>query len=198
MEVDLSYRGEHTAPNKDNGSPLYDVSGVYPDDIYTLDFKTANRYYGNGNDISVNSLNVIRNVHNRPNATVKIYRAVPNLNKKLDTEYKYYTYLVWYVNKFGFAPINDRVASSRFHSVYKANKEEYLREIEGIIKRLEIDKKNVKLQINVGDWVTINRAYAVEHGEATLLGDYKILTKTVPTKTLYTTGDDVNEWGYNI
>lgn len=54
-----------------------------------------------------------------------------------------------------------------------------------------------KIEINSGDWVTINRQYAIMHGESTLHGKYKILTKTVPAKTLYTDGNSIHEWGYN-
>lgn len=55
--------------------------------------------------------------------------------------------------------------------------------------------KNIK-SINEGDWVTINRRYAKEHGESTLLGDYKILKKTVRARDLHTNGDSFHEWGY--
>lgn len=50
--------------------------------------------------------------------------------------------------------------------------------------------------INVGDWVTINKRYAIMHGEGPLDGKYKILTKTVPAKSIYTNGDSILEWGY--
>lgn len=51
--------------------------------------------------------------------------------------------------------------------------------------------------INIGDWVTINKKYASQHGKSTLNNEYKIITKTVPAKTLYTNGDSIHEWGYN-
>ena len=56
-----------------------------------------------------------------------------------------------------------------------------------------IDEK----KINYGDWVTINKKYAIQHGESSLNGEYIILTKTVPAKTLYTDGNSIHEWGYN-
>jgi hypothetical protein len=56
-----------------------------------------------------------------------------------------------------------------------------------------LDIKN----FNAGDWVTITKKYAVEHGEGALGGEYKILTKTVPAKTLWTNGDSLYEFGYN-
>jgi hypothetical protein len=51
--------------------------------------------------------------------------------------------------------------------------------------------------INPGDWVTINKRYAIQHGESNLYGDYNILTKTVPAKYLYTDGNSIHEWGYD-
>ncbi len=51
--------------------------------------------------------------------------------------------------------------------------------------------------INSGDWVTINRRYAIQHGESNLNGQYTIITKTVPAKHLYTDGNSIHEWGYD-
>ena len=51
--------------------------------------------------------------------------------------------------------------------------------------------------INHGDWVTINRNYAVLHGDGPLGGNYHILTKKVPAKHLFTNGDSIHEWGYH-
>lgn len=48
-----------------------------------------------------------------------------------------------------------------------------------------------------GDWVTINRSYAIQHGESVLDGDYKIISKVVPAKHLYTHADSIHEWGYD-
>ena len=50
--------------------------------------------------------------------------------------------------------------------------------------------------INEGDWVTINRDYAKAHGEGALSGEYKIVTKKVKAKDLYTNGDSIHEFGY--
>jgi hypothetical protein len=51
-------------------------------------------------------------------------------------------------------------------------------------------------EINAGDWVTISRAYAKEHGESSLRGEYKILSKKVKARELFTNGDSINEFGY--
>lgn len=58
--------------------------------------------------------------------------------------------------------------------------------------------KDVK-QINEGDWVTLSRRYAKDHGESNLeKGNWKILKKTVRAKDLWNDGDSIHEWGYVI
>ena len=52
-------------------------------------------------------------------------------------------------------------------------------------------------EIREGDWVTINRDYAVEHGEGQLGGNYKVVEKKVKAKDINTEGDSIHEWGYN-
>lgn len=52
------------------------------------------------------------------------------------------------------------------------------------------------VSINPGDWVTINQKYAVMHGETTLEGSYKILSKIVRAKDLYTEANNIHEYGY--
>lgn len=47
-----------------------------------------------------------------------------------------------------------------------------------------------------GDWVTIDRKYAVEHGKDNLRNDYKILSKLVKAGELFTDGNSMLEWGY--
>lgn len=53
-----------------------------------------------------------------------------------------------------------------------------------------------KIKINSGDWVTINPAYAKEHGQSNLNNKFKIITKTVKAKNLFTDGNSIHEWGY--
>lgn len=55
--------------------------------------------------------------------------------------------------------------------------------------------KGVK-DINDGDWVSTSKAYAKQHGESTLNGEYDIITKKVKAKTLSTEGYPY-EYGYN-
>ena len=54
-----------------------------------------------------------------------------------------------------------------------------------------------KKALNVGDWVTLDRQYAKEHGEGALNNDYKIVKKTVKARDLYTNGDSIYEFGYD-
>lgn len=56
--------------------------------------------------------------------------------------------------------------------------------------------KSAGASINPGDWVTINKDYAKQHGDSTLRGDYKIVSKTVKAKEIFTNGDSIHEWGY--
>lgn len=51
--------------------------------------------------------------------------------------------------------------------------------------------------INPGDWVTISRQYAKDHGESALGGDYRIQSKRVRTNEIFTNGDSWLEWGYD-
>jgi len=50
--------------------------------------------------------------------------------------------------------------------------------------------------INAGDWVTVNKAYADMHGQG-FDGGYKIIKKQVKAKDIYTNGDSIHEWGYD-
>lgn len=128
------YRGAHKAPTSSNGSPLHDVTGAYPDDIY--DDPSAARIYGHGQDrwADQKSIDIIREARGNPNLKVEIFRAVPS---------------------------------------------------------------GLAVEIERGDWVTINRDYAVLHGEGPLYGNHKILTKVVRAKDIFTNGDSIHEWGYD-
>jgi len=127
---DEDYRMAHRAPMHDSGSPLHDVTGTYPDDIYG---PKAIQYYGTRDPWDSRSIRVIQLSRNKPNQTIQIFRAVP---------------------------------------------------------------KEVKSNtINPGDWVTASKEYAAQHGRG--LGKYKVLSKIVPAKTLFTNGDSIHEWGYD-
>jgi hypothetical protein len=52
-------------------------------------------------------------------------------------------------------------------------------------------------KLSDGDWVTVNRNYAIEHGEGILEGNYKIISQKVKVKDLTTSADSINEQGYH-
>jgi predicted GNAT family N-acyltransferase len=57
--------------------------------------------------------------------------------------------------------------------------------------------KNAKQTgINTGDWITVSKQYAMEHGEGTLGGNYKIVSQKVPAKHITTNADSILEQGY--
>lgn len=51
--------------------------------------------------------------------------------------------------------------------------------------------------IKKGDWVTPTKEYAQDHGEGALNGDYKIASKRVKAKEVFTDGNSIHEWGYH-
>ena len=140
------YRGEHTAPTPEGGSPLYDVTtNAYPKDFYG---PNGLRYYAPGNEGNMDAAtyNKIVSMKNKPDELVKIYRAIPWEGKK---------------------PLST------------------------------LNGNNERSKINPGDWVTISKEYAKEHGEGALNGQYAITMKKVPAKELFTQGDSFHEWGWH-
>jgi hypothetical protein len=70
------YRGQHSAPTRDSGAPLWKLDDIYPDDFYSAQ---GVQYYGSGSE-PMRDASVIRQLQSlrgRPNAPVTIYRAVP-------------------------------------------------------------------------------------------------------------------------
>lgn len=120
-----AYAGEHEAPDHESGAPLHDLAGVYPADFYT----GRSRNYGD----NARCIGIMLGLHNRPNATIRVYRAVP---------------------------------------------------------------QDAPRKINPGDWVTIDRQYAVAHGRDNLRNNYRIVSKAVFARDLFTDGS-VEEWGYD-
>ena len=59
-------------------------------------------------------------------------------------------------------------------------------------------KEHVKEgSVRNGDWVTLSEAYARQHGNHALEGDYRMMEERVPAENLYWDGNDINEWGYD-
>jgi len=116
------------------------------------------------------------------------------------------------------APLHDLTGGGNVYpdDVYSANGLRYYgtgqekadRESMGVIRRMK-NKPNAPVTIyrtvgtdadqdtiNEGDWVSVSKAYAVQHGESAFGGDYKILTGKAKAKELFTNGDSINEFGY--
>lgn len=52
-------------------------------------------------------------------------------------------------------------------------------------------------KINRGDWVTLSREYARQHGRSALNGKYRIISKLTNSQDVFTNGDSWHEWGYD-
>jgi len=191
------YRGAHTAPGPGSGAPMHDLSSIYPGDLYS---SLGPRYYGTREPWDNFSFRIVQEARNRPNYRVKIYRAVPKVNPETDNQIKRLQFLLSYYNKFGFFPVDHFVV----HEIQKdLGEQDYdsmiantLAEIPRRIEKLRQSKDSEITSINEGDWVTINPAYAKFHGKSWLDNQYKVLSKTVMAKELYTNGDSIHEWGY--
>ena len=133
--LDTSYRGSHSAPNREFGAQLHQLNQIFPDDIYSPQAARLYGHYGGGDPMDRQTIRLAQSFRGKPDADVTIYRAVPKDKKITD--------------------------------------------------------------INQGDWVTINKQYAKEHGESVLLGDYKIIEKKVKAKDIWTNADSIHEYGYD-
>ena len=60
-----------------------------------------------------------------------------------------------------------------------------------------VDANIKENEIRNGDWVTPSKAYAKEHGEHRLDGDYRIIEQKVPANELWWDGNDIREWGFD-
>lgn len=146
------YRGVHKAPNKED-SPMYDLSNTYPDDIYS---QHGARYYGDG-DVAMDnySLSVIGSARNKPNKLIKIYRAVPDLNKDIDREIKARYDITRYYDKYGFLPENNKLVDRLMEKYSNYTGEKYNEAIQNVlndlfkeINELSAKKQNNKIKIN--------------------------------------------------
>jgi len=196
------YKGMHTAPNKSSGAPLHDLSLIYPDDIYSPMAAKYYSHYGKDNPIGFQTINIIQDAKNKPNKNVKIYRAVPDINFNITQEIKNLSDIIIYFNTYNFFPMNNQIIHELQDKYpieqfpYDKQQEKVRQDIYNQISQLEKNKQN-DFKINQGDWVTINRTYAKEHGESNVSGKYKIISKTVKVSDIYTEGDSLYEWGYD-
>jgi len=193
------YRGEHSAPSSED-SPMHDLTDSYPEDIYGSGAARMYSHYGDYRDNQ--AIGVIQSARNKPNMPVKIYRAVPDINYELKTRLKPLLDIANYHSQWGRFPMKNQIVYD-LQDKYNINNHSYedqqnliLRDIEKQIEDLQTQQQK-PIGINSGDWVTISRDYAKEHGEGNL-NKYKIVSKTVPARNLYTDGNDIFEWGYYV
>ena len=73
----------------------------------------------------------------------------------------------------------------------------YKRKPNADIKIYRAIPKEINDKINNEDWVTPLLKYAKEHGIDNLKNNYKIISKTVKVRDLFTDGNSLYEWGYH-
>lgn len=182
------YKGEHEAPSNDGSSaPAYDLTKIYPADVYSSKGALYYGHYGQNHKLDVETMSILDSLKGNPKAKVKIFRAVPS-DLTIKDKKQNYEKEKKYILKHGKLP--NWVDTNM-------NKSEYYDYISDELEKLENKSDNIDLKINKGDWVTINKNYAIEHGRSNLNGRYKILSKTVVAKDIYTNGDSIHEWGYD-
>jgi hypothetical protein len=171
-----------------SGAPLHDVTGsgdYYPDDVYS---SKAAQYYGTGNDaMDHQTFSLVQQMRGKPNATVTIYRAVPHKATKEEQIFQLESDMKKYIAR-GVVPKGAKQTGSAWY-------DGAWNDLQALKNAPDTVPENV--QINPGDWVTINRAYAKDHGESSLRGGYKIISKKVRAKDIFTNGDSIHEWGFD-
>ena len=183
--LENDYRGQHSAPgNSSDTAPLHKMDKQYPDDIYS---NLAARYYGDmgGDANDKKSVAIIQSFRNKPNAKVKIYRAVPKILSSAETISSLETMKYNYMKR------------NTIPSSYKGDKSKFFDWINDEIEKAQNIPDTGKMIISPGDWVTINKDYAISHGNSALNGKFRILTKTVSARQLFTDGDSIHEFGYD-
>lgn len=193
------YRGQHQAPGPDD-APLYDVTRggeIYPDDFYG---PKGLQYYGTGDMVAdQESMAVIRSVRNRPRARVTIYRAVPDGDRTVRQQLRQLREITAYYQKYSFFPMRNAIVRDledkyAEQGLYNERQNKILDDIYQQIE--DLSATLIRPRITSGDWVTLSKTYAKDHGRAVLQGKYKLLSKTVLAKQLFTNGDSLNEFGY--
>lgn len=188
-QTEEDYRGQHQAPDKSDGAPLHDVTlnGIYPADFYGPE---GLRYYAH-DQISMQAMSLVQRMRNHPRWGVTIYRAIPKVLTDQDRIIELQKQKA-YILRTGKIPRNVNTS---------LNKSQYFDKIWEELQRLEATAQPTvqqsRITINPGDWVTIVRGYAVEHGQGNINGQYRIIQKTVPARCLYTDGNSISEWGYD-
>lgn len=215
------YKGQHGAPEIEVAAQLHDLTsnGIYPDDFYGPD---AQRMYGDGSECDGEAFSIVRSAKGRPNKPIVVYRAVPDVNRDIDKKIKKLREILMYQSRYGFLPIGNKKVDEVEAKYEKGEDnlqpmekelEEWLngnpgknfwdwkkamtaRDIRSEIEALR-SRREPNYKINSGDWVSICKRYAIEHGNSNLNGVFKVLQKTVPARMLYTNGDSIQEWAYH-
>lgn len=194
LNEEEDYHGEHRAPIRQDvaaggGSPLHDLSDTYPDDIYGGD---GARLYGHNTAADHEAIEVFRRVRGNPKARVKIYRAVP---KTLNRDEK-----IWDLEAKMKATMRRGRVPAEYQDDFSSSSKYY----EWLSDELEKQKSlpdsgpAEKLSIEPGNWVTVSKSYAKEHGRSNLgAGGFRILSKTVYAGELFTEGNSLHEQGYD-
>jgi hypothetical protein len=187
---DEDYRGLHTAPMHDTGSPLHDLAETYPEDFYGPNGAKYYGHYGNNHPTDRETISIMQSMRNKPNRLIRIYRAVPKIPTN-EEQIAEYVKQKAYIHKTGKIPKN-----AEFKTLDKSVYYDWLCEK---IEELKIAPPvNIPVfKINPGDWITISRKYAQEHGNSQFDGKYRILSKLVRVKDIFTNGDSIHEWGYD-
>lgn len=179
-----NYKGEHQAAGKE-GAPLHDMThnGIYPKDYYDR----WHEYAGDEKDAAL----IVNGYRNKPNKPIIVYRAVPYQQTKEDVLADIQKAQALWLRRAKPYP----AFQSQFQKLGAKKYYEWLGEFEETVKKSNKKIENIT-EINPGDWVTISRKYAKEHGQAHLRNKYKILSKKVKASQIFTSGDSLAEWGY--
>lgn len=184
------YRGEHSAPGPGD-APAHDLTGagrIYPADVYTH----GRQYYGTGDDaLDAKAFAITAALRGKPGAAVTIYRAVPTGAVSRDERIAQIEHEKKYILKHGAVPKSARTtlgASAYYDQIHA--------ELEQLKAGEDTAAATAPITINAGDWVTVTREYAKAHGESALDGQYKIVSKRVTAREIFTNGDSIHEWGY--
>lgn len=191
----LDYRMNHR-PGGSGDAPGFDLTVLYPDDVYGLQ---GAQYYGSGDRaLDEEALIILRRARGKPNARVTIYRAVPK-TFTFEEELREKREELRYMLKHGKIPPKSRDVAAMLNLSLSQYYEHVSETVAGLEKRLPTESTRRGLEeIHPGDWVTITRDYARQHGEYNLggRGRYKILQKTVKASEIYNDANSLQEWGY--
>ncbi len=187
--VKVDYRGQHTAPMKDGGNaPLHDLTQTYPDDIYSSKAAQYYGHYGGGDMADRQAIALMQAAKGKPDMPVTMYRAVPYEKTAAQQVAELDKQIAAYMKR-GTVPSDSYLKGSDWYENAGRMKERLM--------ALTDNQAPEKLIINNGDWVTLSKQYAKEHGEGALNGKYKIISQKIPARKLFTDGNSIQEFGYD-